>query len=724
MSSSAFSLGLPTDIPWTRICVSEDMMDKNICDGDFVPKWSSSIAVFKYVPDEEYQTHEDYDLIYFKVSASLTGYQPKDKEIEGVLDKEGMTVNEIENVEYLLSEYHPCTGAIIQVMVGPSKEDKVKDVKDYPYFLDFEPKKRELYEMATDTKEKMSRSLQQLSIGKSAQSTQSLEVLDVDMGGSWSFGANGSYAGTGGGMNAGGSTSGQWGTKEMNSHQTGVLRSSDNSNEKRETESFTTQLSQLYHLLDAYHLGTNRALFLMEPRPHVISQESGFVSGPRPMDGIQDLFLVVAKPKQQKDVCISVRLDTAHLAESDIMEYAERKDSIDLSTSASPPAKNDANAVYVGYDYMDVSLAGKKIGERRYKCYEKTVEDSENYIVANRYPDYKIDTSNSGGYDIDSQTSSRGGRDINAASDGESLFAKVWATSHKCYEDGGALCVNCPSTWHSYSAHSSLSLTLNLKSREPIRKVGTRKYLLVTTRGLCCCPTTGTTPSIFDGLLSEIPLDVLIKEKEHELGLRHPDLASLSKYVVRNKGSHFDQSGSLFNEASLTGKNTSKVKEEINSEDIGNEGLLTAAQSNALTGLIKKELRAQAQSFSNREPIPYLASDFFTNKLETRLRQEALTRRLRKNNLAEHKLDKTTLGKLTKYFGISAEEIRPSDIARIPVNELQRITDSSLEEITALRLKMLGVNVIEKSNKKFPKAKERKTLNIIIYNSCNSCDVE
>ncbi len=723
MSSNAFKLGLPTDIPWSKICVSEDMMDKNICDGDFLPKWSSSIAVFKYVPDEEYQTHKDHDLIYFKVSVSLTGHQPKDKEIEGIFDKDGMTVDVIKDVEYLLNEYHPCTGAIIQVMVGPSKDDEVKYVEDYPYFIDFEPKKRELYELASETKEKMSRSLQQLSIGKSAQSTQSLEVLDVDMGGSWSFGAQANTPTGGGGVDAGGSTSGQWGTKEMNSHQTGVLRSSDNSNERRETESFTTQLSQLYHLLDAYHLGTNRALFLLEPRPHVISQQSGFVRGPRPMDGIQELFLVVAKPKNQKDVCISVRLDTAHLAVSDIMEHAKGKDTITLSTSASPPAKNDPQAEHVGYAYQDVSV-GISVGTRKFKCYDKKTEDSTNYIVARHHPDFIIDIGNGGGYKVESHdfTRDKAGKNINPASDGESLFAQVWATSHKChYISGGKAClVNCKDVLNESSAYSTLNLTLNLKSREPILKTGTRKHLIITTRGLCCCPTSGISsinydefkkPSTIDGLIYEIPLDALINENKYELGLRHHDLTLVEKYASGNKESNFDISVGQFSDTSLANKDTSDLNMELDSNDLDNEGLLTVAQANTLTALMMKELRTQTQSFTNREPIPYLASDFFTNKLETRLRQNAQTRHLRKNNLAEHNLDKTIISALTKYFESTAKEILPSDIARIPLNELQRITNISLEEVTALRLKMLGVSVLDKSHKGFPKAKKRKNFN-------------
>lgn len=50
-------LNLPTEIPWERICVTKDMLDQGVCDNDRPGKWRSSIAVFKYVPEEEYQTY-------------------------------------------------------------------------------------------------------------------------------------------------------------------------------------------------------------------------------------------------------------------------------------------------------------------------------------------------------------------------------------------------------------------------------------------------------------------------------------------------------------------------------------------------------------------------------------------------------------------------------------------------------------------------------------------
>jgi hypothetical protein len=154
--SGSFNLSLPLDIPWKRICVTKDMMDPVVCDSRLPPKWQSSIAVFKYTPTDDYQLYPDYKISYLKVTVTLTGYQPLDQEIQGSIDWNGVNVETIDGLTELLNSYNPCHGAIIQVVVGPHKSDK-EHIERYPFFLDFEPKKRELYEMATDTKERQSR---------------------------------------------------------------------------------------------------------------------------------------------------------------------------------------------------------------------------------------------------------------------------------------------------------------------------------------------------------------------------------------------------------------------------------------------------------------------------------------------------------------------------------------------------------------------------------------
>ena len=335
---SNFKLNLPTDIPWRRICVTRDMLDRVVCDERLPGKWRSSIAVFKYRPPDEYQEFDDYDITYLKVTATIAGYQPLDQEIQGQINWGGVNVESLPGLTDLLNTYNPCHGAILQVVAGPADDDDDIPIDRYPFFIDFEPKKRELFEVATDTHEKQSRSIQAVNVTKSAGSTQSLEVLDVDMGGS--VGGQATIFGTGGGFST--SSQGQWGTKRLNADESMASQSSDVAQEKRETYSFSTQLSQMYHLLDSYHLGTNRAVFFIQPRPHTLEEPSGFVRGPRPVEGIEEFFLIVAQPKRQRDYCVSVRLDTSHLTKTPIMDYDRKTDVSEMANASAPiPTRND-----------------------------------------------------------------------------------------------------------------------------------------------------------------------------------------------------------------------------------------------------------------------------------------------------------------------------------------------------------------------------------------------
>jgi hypothetical protein len=664
MSTTAFRLGLPTDIPWERICVTKDMMDQTICDGVMPPKFHSSIAVFKYTPPDDFQQYPNYQISYLKVAVTVTGFQPRDAEVEGQIDWNGVSTEVLENIEALLNEYHPCTGAIVQVSVAPS-DSSISDVEKYPFFMDFEPKKRELFEMATDTNEKLSRSLDTLNVAKSAQTTQSLEVLDIDMGGS--FGAEASYAGTGGGFTS--SHQGQWGTKQVGSNQSGVLRTTDNSQEKRESQSFTTQISQLYHQLNSYHVGTNRAMFFVEPRPHVLEVPSGFVRGPRQVEGIQEFFLVVAKPKEQGDYCVSVRLDTAHLTEVDIMEHAFRKDSVDLSVSASPPAQNDPQAVADGNANIAVNdpIFGSRIGTRRYKCFRKRVEDVNNYIAP--WSDYKIDVGDNGGYSITSNTASNGAFSVDVSPDGERLTAKVWADSRKCFDDGGAVCFDCPSTRGERSANSSLSLVVNLVSREAIRKVGTDQVLIVTTRGLCCCDQRARGPNI--GVVAALPLGPVLDRIGPRFGIdssirdrltraRLPDVASSAPTLANAEG-----------------------------EGRG----LTVQQANAFAALVRDTLTSTLAPSAEviREPVPFLQHDFFIRRLESRLRAFEKVRQQGNKAVGQYLAITPNREKVEAFFGKSIDQTLSRDVVNISVPELARVMQVPPRLAANTLLQSLGI---------------------------------
>jgi hypothetical protein len=189
-------------------------------------------------------------------------------------------------------------------------------VSDYPYVADIEPKRRDVYEVVQETGEVVSRTLRGTQVGKSSTHVESEEVLDVFGGGTAGF--KGAQVGV----------QGQWGTRSMTSDQTQNQRNSDVSQELRESASHTTQLTQLYQLLSTYHIGTNRVVSFVLPRPHIrqVGQErqddiSTFVDGPRELEGVQDYMLVVVRPRNMPGIRIEARLDTAHVDNVPITEH-------------------------------------------------------------------------------------------------------------------------------------------------------------------------------------------------------------------------------------------------------------------------------------------------------------------------------------------------------------------------------------------------------------------
>ena len=70
----------------------------------------------------------------------------------------------IENYTNAVSQYHACKGALLEVAIAPF--DKQVPISKYPYFADFDPKKRELYEVVTETGETMSRTQEETTVQK------------------------------------------------------------------------------------------------------------------------------------------------------------------------------------------------------------------------------------------------------------------------------------------------------------------------------------------------------------------------------------------------------------------------------------------------------------------------------------------------------------------------------------------------------------------------------
>jgi hypothetical protein len=192
------------------------------------------------------------------------------------------------------------------VGISYSPLERAVTTADYPHIIDFEPKTRDLYQAATDQNEVLTGSNSSVNTGKSMSNTSSSQM---------GLGLTGGYSsGSGGGPNLAASLTGQWGNTSNDTSSTQI----DESRQMRETQGSTTNITQQYNLLTGYHAGTNRATFLMLPRPHTLQPTDyrTFVRGLRIIEGIQEFFLIVSRPNALPGICIEATLETGHFAEN------------------------------------------------------------------------------------------------------------------------------------------------------------------------------------------------------------------------------------------------------------------------------------------------------------------------------------------------------------------------------------------------------------------------
>jgi hypothetical protein len=295
------ALGLPFDITWQRLAWSRDMLDRSY-GGSLPPKWRSSLSVYIYpVPlADTVEEYPDHRIFYLKMTASVTGWSWRE-EIEGhLLAAPNGDVWQQQGWQAIAAAassqtYWPCVGAILQVGIYPRPEAGVAD-DDYPFIVDFEPKKRELYEAVSETGEVLAGSSSNVNTRKGNTTTHSLEA---------SVGYKPPLTG------------GPEASVKYGYERTSVdMETTDRSTERRETMGRSTQLAQMYQLFNGYHTGTNRAVFAMFPRPHTVSPgqqlEYSLIRGDRQLEGLQDVFLIVQVPRAIPGICVRGYIDTAH----------------------------------------------------------------------------------------------------------------------------------------------------------------------------------------------------------------------------------------------------------------------------------------------------------------------------------------------------------------------------------------------------------------------------
>jgi hypothetical protein len=267
-------------------------------------------------------------ITFLKVTCTITGYQPTEAEVEeGYTSLGGDPVE----VEKILSSYFACYGMLLNVAVHPQPPSRDADLAGYPRIIDFEPKTRDLYQAATESGEILSASSSKVATTKSLTHTESTET-----------GLEASVGVEKGPVKIGGKATKKWGETTQDSFVT----QAEAARERSEKEATVTSISQMYNLLSGYHAGTNRATFLMLPRPHTLQPTDfrTFIQGLRMIEGIQEFFLIVSHPAQDDGLCVEVWLDTAHFPEdAEVIppqpKYDESQEDFIVTATASPSWK-------------------------------------------------------------------------------------------------------------------------------------------------------------------------------------------------------------------------------------------------------------------------------------------------------------------------------------------------------------------------------------------------
>lgn len=307
-------------IPWKVIAASPDMMDVTYNNRRFPYAWRSSLAISIFEPPtaELPSTLCGQKIAFVKVTCSLTGYQRLGDETDITFDNESL-----EELSRLTTEYLGCYGALLNVAFFPPPPQvvavgDVPDLTQFPYILDFSPKSRELIQGITERGEILTGSSRNIGVDRSLTTTNKNETkVGVEASVEAGVGGGGGSEGAGGQAAVGAKGSAKlehtWGTTIEDKRGLNV----DSGTTQERSESYATQMDQLYSLLTGYHNGTNRATFIMLARPGTLqpTNRRTFAPGLRMLEGVQDFIFVISRPIDKDSLCIEASLNTGHFPE-------------------------------------------------------------------------------------------------------------------------------------------------------------------------------------------------------------------------------------------------------------------------------------------------------------------------------------------------------------------------------------------------------------------------
>jgi hypothetical protein len=218
---------------------------------------------------------------------------------------------EAEGIERVVLKSSQNEASLLEIAIYTEVEEPI-GLPDYPHIVDFEPKVRDLYQTASELGEVLTGSFSGVNTGKSLTHTETTQTsLSADA--KYSAKAKDPTTGVEAGYEIGGGLKHSWGETD----QEGWSIQTDASRDRRERQATSTSISQMYNLLTGYHPGTNRAAFIMLPRPHTLqpTDHRTFARGLRMIEGVQEFFLIVARPRGVEGMAVEAFLETGHFPE-------------------------------------------------------------------------------------------------------------------------------------------------------------------------------------------------------------------------------------------------------------------------------------------------------------------------------------------------------------------------------------------------------------------------
>ena len=190
-------------------------------------------------------------------------------------------------------------------------ESRKFNLNEFPHIIDVEPKVRDLIQASTESGEILTTSKSNIKTNKSLTHTENSQT-------GWKLSASG-------GEKDKYNVLGELNHSNSETEEQNWSVATDASRERADKQGSSTQVSQLYNLLNSYHVGTNRAQFLMLARPHVLqpTDHRTFVDGLRHIEGVQDFILIVARPPEMLGLCVEATLETGHFPEGLVPETPE-----------------------------------------------------------------------------------------------------------------------------------------------------------------------------------------------------------------------------------------------------------------------------------------------------------------------------------------------------------------------------------------------------------------